>query len=301
MYYSCAGTKFNYTTHGWTIVSAVIEKTSGTDYLSYMKKHVFNPVGMTATGGEFHEPLVFNRSRSDGYGSISLCAKKTQPFFTTINLYRHYVRSDSGTLSNTPYVDLSYKWAGGGLISNAEDLMKLGNALLTSYQLNTKQKTPSHNCNKPCSVSTHQQTENSISGSSELEEKSPNCILEPSTVTMMWTPVVCPNERDSLLSYGMGWYLTEHGAGEVVGGKKRPFSAAHTGSAIGASSVLVVMSDSDASAGSLEWKSSNFDTVKQSKQKRGRGAQGVVVAAIFNLQEVNNVYQLGVKIAEEFL
>ena len=48
---------------------------------------------------------------------------------------RHYVRTTKGVLENTPYVDLSYKWAGGGYLSNAEDLVKFGNAVLTSLQL----------------------------------------------------------------------------------------------------------------------------------------------------------------------
>jgi len=46
---------------------------------------------------------------------------------------RHYVRVGK-MLRNTPYVDLSYKWAGGGFISNAEDLVTFGNAVLASCQ-----------------------------------------------------------------------------------------------------------------------------------------------------------------------
>lgn len=45
-------------------------------------------------------------------------------------------------LRNTPYVDVSYKWAGGGFISNAEDLTIFGNALLTCYQLGADQDQP---------------------------------------------------------------------------------------------------------------------------------------------------------------
>lgn len=39
-----------------------------------------------------------------------------------------------GSLKNVPHVNLSYKWAGGGFISNAEDLVKFGNAVLCSWQ-----------------------------------------------------------------------------------------------------------------------------------------------------------------------
>ena len=57
------GQNFVYTTHGWTLLGAVIEKVSGEMLLRYMKKNVLDPLGMTATRAEFHTPLVYNRSR----------------------------------------------------------------------------------------------------------------------------------------------------------------------------------------------------------------------------------------------
>ena len=48
---------------------------------------------------------------------------------------RHYTRSEKGKLINTPYVDNCYKWAGGGFISTTEDLIKFGNAMLYSSQI----------------------------------------------------------------------------------------------------------------------------------------------------------------------
>ncbi len=40
-------------------------------------------------------------------------------------------------MRNAPYVDNSYKWAGGGFLSNVQDLVKFGNAMLFSYQRKT--------------------------------------------------------------------------------------------------------------------------------------------------------------------
>jgi len=57
------GKEFNYTTHGWTLVSAVIERASGKSFLDYMQHHIFDPLGMTSTMGEFHQPLVYHRAR----------------------------------------------------------------------------------------------------------------------------------------------------------------------------------------------------------------------------------------------
>ena len=53
-----AGTKFHYTTHGWTLLSAVVEKVSGQPFLDYLHSHVLSPLGMTSTGPERHDPLT---------------------------------------------------------------------------------------------------------------------------------------------------------------------------------------------------------------------------------------------------
>lgn len=57
------GTEFHYTTHGWTLISAVLEKVADKKFLQYMDDHVFKPLGMSSTGGEFHQPLIYNRAR----------------------------------------------------------------------------------------------------------------------------------------------------------------------------------------------------------------------------------------------
>ena len=44
------------------------------------------------------------------------------------------MRNKKKRLINVPYVDLSYKWAGGGVMSNVKDLIKFGNLMLDWYQ-----------------------------------------------------------------------------------------------------------------------------------------------------------------------
>ena len=39
---------------------------------------------------------------------------------------RPYVVDEEGRFANAPYVDNSYKWAGGGFVSTAEDLVRFG-------------------------------------------------------------------------------------------------------------------------------------------------------------------------------
>jgi serine beta-lactamase-like protein LACTB len=49
------------------------------------------------------------------------------------NRCRHYYRKKD-RIFNCPEVDLSNKFAGGGLITTAEDLLRFGNFLLYCYQ-----------------------------------------------------------------------------------------------------------------------------------------------------------------------
>jgi len=117
------GTKYSYSSYGFNLLSAVMEGDSGEEFLQYMKNHVFDPLKMTQTVPEYHDSIIFNRSGC----------------YTTEN----------GNDVNTPYVDNSYKWAGGGFLSTSEDLVTFGNAMLNNIlfseavtkELTTSQKT----------------------------------------------------------------------------------------------------------------------------------------------------------------
>ena len=43
------GEKYSYSSHGFNLLSAVVEGASGQDFLSYMQENVFDPLGMKAT------------------------------------------------------------------------------------------------------------------------------------------------------------------------------------------------------------------------------------------------------------
>jgi serine beta-lactamase-like protein LACTB, mitochondrial len=100
------GTKFEYTTHGFNLLSAVMEKASKDNFLSFMNNEIFRPLGLMNTQADVNDSIIENRTR----------------FYELRN----------GRWVNGPYVDNSYKWAGGGLISTSEDIAKFGNALLTN-------------------------------------------------------------------------------------------------------------------------------------------------------------------------
>jgi len=197
---------------------------------------------------------------------------------------RHYVQNQKGYLKNTPYVDNSYKWAGGGFISNAKDLVRFGNALLACYQLS--------------SISPAQKviSDDPLQSLASQEERIFKGVLDPETVVEMWKPVATDikfTSRDPVLSYGMGWFL-QAGDTEVVGGKAKPFCVGHTGGAVGATGVLLIVPQNP-QPGEDEVSTLNALSAETIEPR------GVVVAVIFNLQEVKGMFSLGVQIAEEFM
>lgn len=99
------GTKFYYTTYGYVLASAVIEGASRQDFLSFMREKIFQPLGMLDTVADENQKIIPHRAR-------------------------WYVQASDGSYQNGPYLDLSYKWAGGGFLSTAEDLVRFGSAML---------------------------------------------------------------------------------------------------------------------------------------------------------------------------
>ena len=96
------GTKYLYSTYGWNLVSAVVEGAAGGEpFVAFMKREVFEPLGLRSLAPEHADSLLPWRAR-------------------------FYVRTGDGRVMNAPYVDLSNKWAGGGFVSNAEDLVRFG-------------------------------------------------------------------------------------------------------------------------------------------------------------------------------
>ncbi|XP_064472359.1 serine beta-lactamase-like protein LACTB, mitochondrial isoform X2 [Ornithodoros turicata] len=180
------GSKYLYTTLGWTLVSAAVEGASKESFPKYLNK-VLKTIGMTSTYLDKNEPIIYNRAR-------------------------FYHRNDKGLLTNTPCVNSSYKWAGGGLLSNVDDLLLYGNSMLCSLQTPEDSVTPG--------------------------------FLKPSTVKAIWTPASetsCLWKTSGKYAYGMGWVLPAQGPLCAGCKEEGPFAALHTGGSVGASSALVVL------------------------------------------------------------
>ena len=51
-----------YTTHGFTLVSAVVEGASDKDFVTYMRT-MLHEMGLTETVPDKHIPIIYNRAR----------------------------------------------------------------------------------------------------------------------------------------------------------------------------------------------------------------------------------------------
>lgn len=103
------GEKFSYSSYGWNLISAVVEKAAGESFLKYMQQRVFTPLRMEHTVADIVDSIIVNRSR--------------------------YYEVENGVIKNAPPVDNSYKWAGGGFLSTSEDLARFGFAHLSNTLL----------------------------------------------------------------------------------------------------------------------------------------------------------------------
>ncbi|MBI4419593.1 MAG: beta-lactamase family protein [Gemmatimonadetes bacterium] len=98
------GERYFYTTYGFTLISAVIEGVSGEPFLTFMHRRVFDPLRMRNTVADRADSLIPARAQ-------------------------WYTRDSAFAVVRAPYVDNSYKWAGAGFLSTAEDLALFGAAM----------------------------------------------------------------------------------------------------------------------------------------------------------------------------
>jgi len=102
---SVPGERYYYSSFGWILLAAVIQRAAGTDFLEYMQCEVFGPAGMTHTEADRSEVWIPQRTR-------------------------FYAIEPDGGVVDAPAVDNSDVWAAGGFLSTAEDLVRFGDAML---------------------------------------------------------------------------------------------------------------------------------------------------------------------------
>jgi serine beta-lactamase-like protein LACTB, mitochondrial len=102
------GTKYQFSTYGWVLLSAVVENTSGEPFPTFMSREVFKPLGMERTGLE---------GTDDNADIVSF-------YFPRVGM-----RPRLG-LQDGPGADYSCFVGAGAFLSTPSDLVRLGSAML---------------------------------------------------------------------------------------------------------------------------------------------------------------------------
>jgi serine beta-lactamase-like protein LACTB, mitochondrial len=104
------GTKFSYSTYGYTLLGCVLEGAASEKYVDYVKENVFRPAGMEQTQADNFFVVIPHRTR-------------------------FYHKGKAGLVHNAGVLDSSYKIPGGGLISSADDMAHFEAAILADKLL----------------------------------------------------------------------------------------------------------------------------------------------------------------------
>ena len=113
------GTAWMYSSHAHNLQHGIVESVTDEKYEEYLKYNVFEPAGMMATQFDVPARVVNNRGKG-------------------------YVRDENGQFINAPNEDPSYKYAGGGILSNVEDMVRLALAINDGRLLDRQTVTEMH-------------------------------------------------------------------------------------------------------------------------------------------------------------
>ncbi len=98
------GTEYLYSSYGYNLLGAAIEGASGQTYGEFIKKHIFDPLGMSDSRMDDWSAIIPNRVR--GYRLVN------------------------GRIIPSEYVDMSSRFAAGGTRSTVVDLLKYARGII---------------------------------------------------------------------------------------------------------------------------------------------------------------------------
>lgn len=105
------GTDYLYTSYGYTVLGAILEEVTNLSYQDYMEANIWRPAKMSNTSIENAEQEYENKAH------------------LYINFKNGFIKS--------PNTDLSVKYAGGGIQSTAEDMLKFGQAIINNQLIDS--------------------------------------------------------------------------------------------------------------------------------------------------------------------
>lgn len=108
------GTRYSYTSYGYNLLGAVIEGASGKSYGEYMTENVWKPLGMSSTILDTPDKIIPNRVK--GY------------------------RLRNGKLENSEFVDISSRFAAGGIRSTVHDMLNFAIGMTEGKLLSDKMR-----------------------------------------------------------------------------------------------------------------------------------------------------------------
>jgi CubicO group peptidase (beta-lactamase class C family) len=97
------GSRFNYSSYGYNLLGAVIEGASGLSFADYMTGHIWRPLNMKSTRMDIADEIIPNRTR--GYQLID------------------------GEVKNCEFVDISSRFAAGGILASVVDMLSFARGL----------------------------------------------------------------------------------------------------------------------------------------------------------------------------
>ncbi|KAF6779149.1 hypothetical protein AHF37_01494 [Paragonimus kellicotti] len=261
--------KYTYSTYGFTLLSAVIERACA------VSGPIFEPLPSTTIWGanaERGKSDIPEQARIDKQfgrlftrlGMMHTCLE----YHEKITQFRasQYRRNDKGVLENTPMIDNSYKWAGGGILSTAPDLIRLANHLAYAYW--------------GCLP---------YSG-----------VLRPDTLDELW--MVSAVNPESRWQPGLGWFLSRRsGLPPPTGTPICPdrWYVMHTGGAVGGTTVLLLSLPCCRSTNGqpkhelVQHDQHNPDVIAQTSK-----LPPICVAILTNLEDASGISDLAVSLVE---
>ncbi|WP_293850841.1 serine hydrolase domain-containing protein [Steroidobacter sp.] len=182
------GSHWMYSSYAVNLIQGIVESVSGRAFETYLREQVWIPAGMLSTQFDVPSRVVPRRGR--GY-------LRSQTYPVDVN---------KPQLQKAPDEDVSYKYAGGGMIASDEDLCRLGIALNRAQLLKPETQTAMYKLQLP-----------------------PGLPTMPSEFMKKNSPGVLPPSQDK--EQALMWWMGKDAAG-------RPY-AGHAGSVKGTQSMLM--------------------------------------------------------------
>jgi CubicO group peptidase (beta-lactamase class C family) len=118
----------HYSSFATNLMQGIVEAVSGMSFEGYLLEHVWAPAGMLASALDVQSRVIVGRSRG----------------------YR--INEETQQLEQGEDEDVSYKYAGGGMVSSDEDLVRFGHALNTGRLLSEKTLAEMYRSQLPASM-----------------------------------------------------------------------------------------------------------------------------------------------------